>query len=146
MFTNLYSLLYAYYGNLKWWPSETDDETVKSHYETIYGKSVSIDHVPNPERYGVANIMNGLVKKVVEKPKHPESKYALAAFYVFKRDVMNLIDGPELTPAINQHIIEGNEVLPFKIRRSDWASIGNSDDYYKVLRRTYNFCTRIISS
>ena len=28
MFTNLYSLLYAYYGNLKWWPSETDDETV----------------------------------------------------------------------------------------------------------------------
>ena len=23
-------------------------ETVKSHYETIYGKSVSIDHVPNP--------------------------------------------------------------------------------------------------
>ena len=28
MFSNLYSLLYAYYGNLKWWPSETDDETV----------------------------------------------------------------------------------------------------------------------
>lgn len=111
------------------------------------GKTMlSVMSVPNPERYGVANIMNGLVKKVVEKPKYPESKYALAAFYVFKRDVMNLIDGPELTPAINQHIIEGNEVLPFKIRRSDWASIGNSDDYYKVLRRTYNFCTRIISS
>ena len=28
MFSNLYNLLYAYYGNLKWWPSETDDETV----------------------------------------------------------------------------------------------------------------------
>lgn len=28
MFGDLYNLLYVYYGNLEWWPSETDDETV----------------------------------------------------------------------------------------------------------------------
>jgi Uncharacterized protein related to Endonuclease III len=28
MFCDIYNLLYVYYGNLEWWPSETDDETV----------------------------------------------------------------------------------------------------------------------
>ncbi len=28
MFSDLYNLLYVYYGNLEWWPSETDDETI----------------------------------------------------------------------------------------------------------------------
>lgn len=111
------------------------------------GKTIlSVMAVPNPQRYGVANIKNGIVESVVEKPEHPASKYALAAFYVIKRDVMDLLDGTELTPAINRHIINGNTVIPFKIRRSDWLSIGNSNDYYKILRRAYNFSRKLISS
>lgn len=111
------------------------------------GKTVlGVMSVPNPNRYGVATIKNGMVVKVVEKPEHPESRYALPAFYILKREIIDFIDGAELTPAINRHIINGNEVFPFKIRRSDWASIGNSDGYYKILERTYNFCRKIISS
>ncbi len=111
------------------------------------GKTVlSVMAVQNPERYGVATIVDGRVTGVIEKPEYPASRYALAAFYVLTMDVMRLIDSAELTPAINKHIINGNVVLPFKIRKTDWASIGNSNDYYRILRRTYNFSRHVISS
>jgi glucose-1-phosphate thymidylyltransferase len=114
----------------------------KSKNETV----LSLMSVSNPERYGVATIEKGTVVRVVEKPKNSESRYALAAFYVLKREIIELIDGQELTPAINRHIMNGNIIRPFKIRRTDWISIGNSDDYYRILTRTYNFCRKIISS
>ncbi|WP_337861001.1 sugar phosphate nucleotidyltransferase [Ferroplasma sp.] len=107
---------------------------------------LSVMSVPNPELYGVATIKNGKVIKVIEKPEYPESKYALAAFYIFNKEILDLIAGAELTPAINKHIINGNKVLPFKIRRSDWVSIGNSGTYYKIMERTYNYYSKVISS
>ena len=102
--------------------------------------------VLNPEKYGVAYINSRNVTGVVEKPENPESNYALAAFYVFRHDVLELVRGTELTPAINRFITKGNTVEYFKIRKDDWISIGNSDNYFRLLEITYRFCKKSISS
>jgi len=48
-----------------------------NHSATIFGY-----HVQDPQRYGVAKFSDdGLVKEIVEKPKHPPSNYAVTGLY-----------------------------------------------------------------
>ena len=115
-------------------------------YKKTGNSVLTIMSVLNPEKYGVAYINSRNVTGVVEKPENPESNYALAAFYVFRHDVLDLVRGTELTPAINKFITKGNTVEYFKIRKDDWISIGNSDNYFRLLERTYRFCKKSISS
>ena len=47
--------------------------------------------VKDPERYGVVSFDNfGRVKKIVEKPKSPDSIYAVVGLYFYPNDVINM--------------------------------------------------------
>ena len=91
--------------------------------------------VPDPEQYGVAELQNGTVKRLVEKPAEPQTDLALVGVYMFTPAVhgaARAIDPSdrgelEITDAI-QHLVDtGGRVEPH-IVHGWWKDTGRLDD------------------
>jgi glucose-1-phosphate thymidylyltransferase len=54
---------------------------------------VALKRVPDPGRYGVAELRDQRVVGIEEKPKAPKSDFAVAGIYVYPPDVFNVIRG-----------------------------------------------------
>jgi glucose-1-phosphate thymidylyltransferase len=61
------------------------------------GAMVLLKEVPDPHRFGVAEVENGIVYSIVEKPKEPKSNYAVIGVYIYDNRVFNMIR--KLTPS-----------------------------------------------
>lgn len=55
------------------------------------GAKILLKEVPDPERFGVATIAGGKVVKIVEKPKNPQSNFAVIGIYMFDGRVWDII-------------------------------------------------------
>ncbi len=123
--------------------NENKMKSIINLYKNKKNNVLTLMKVSNPENYGIAKINNEYVLKVDEKPEDPESNYALAAFYILKKEIFDYIKYIELTPAINDMIKSNINTNYFKINRYDWISIGNSNNYYKILERTYKYYKKL---
>lgn len=52
---------------------------------------IFIKEVDDPERFGVATVVDGRVSEITEKPRNPRSRYAVIGLYVYPPDVFNFI-------------------------------------------------------
>ncbi len=66
-------------------------------FSKFSGAMVFLKKVPDPHRFGVANIENGEIVKIEEKPKEPKSDMATVGFYLYDPDVFEKIK--KLTPS-----------------------------------------------
>jgi glucose-1-phosphate thymidylyltransferase len=55
------------------------------------GARVLLKEVESPQRFGVAEIANNKVKKIVEKPKNPKTNYAVTGIYFYDNTVFDII-------------------------------------------------------
>jgi glucose-1-phosphate thymidylyltransferase len=55
------------------------------------GARVILKEVPDAERFGVAEIRQGRVVSIVEKPKRPKSRYAVTGIYLYDRQVFDAV-------------------------------------------------------
>ncbi len=55
------------------------------------GARIALKEVPDPHRFGVATLEGDRVVKIVEKPKEPESRWAVTGVYVYDAQVFDLI-------------------------------------------------------
>ena len=87
---------------------------------------VLLNAVPNPQQYGVVELIDGKVKRLVEKPKEPKSNLALVGVYLFDNNVFKAVNSIapswrnelEITDAI-QWLVDNNfQVHPHVI--TDW--------------------------
>jgi glucose-1-phosphate thymidylyltransferase len=94
------------------------------------GAKIFLKEVPDPDRFGVA-ILNG--KKVVridEKPKNPQSKYAVVGIYMYDGSVFDIIKTLkpsdrgelEITDVNNAYIERGN--MTYEILDGWWTDAG----------------------
>ena len=113
------------------------------------GVFLTLMTVPNPERYGTAEIQlaDGIptVKGVVEKSKTPPSNFALCALYRLPCAIFDHLEklsgnNLELTPAIDALIRSGVETKATVIEKKEWVSVGRAEAYIEVLRSTLEKC------
>jgi glucose-1-phosphate thymidylyltransferase len=62
------------------------------------GAMVLLKEVPDPQRYGVAELRDGRIVGIEEKPLHPKSAYCVAGIYIYDASVMGIIEG--LQPSV----------------------------------------------
>ncbi len=107
-------------------------ETVKDNP----GAVVCTYHVPDPQRFGVAQISeNGMVSSLEEKPKFPKSNLAVTGLYFYKNDAVDksLRLKPsargelEITDLNLEYLREGRLKAFRMVRGTAWLDAGTPD-------------------
>ncbi len=94
------------------------------------GARLLLKKVPNPQRFGVAQISDTRVIRIDEKPKKPESDYAVTGIYFYDSAVFDIIrtlkpsdrDELEITDVNNAYIARGQ--LAYDILDGWWTDAG----------------------
>ena len=101
------------------------------------GARVYLKEVPDPERFGVAEIQNGKLISIVEKPKFPKSNLAVTGLYLYDNNVFNVISclkpslrgELEISDVNNQYIIDNN--IEYEIIDGFWSDAGTFSSLFK---------------
>jgi glucose-1-phosphate thymidylyltransferase len=96
--------------------------------------AIVLGEVSDPSRYGIADIRDGQIVRVVEKPKEPPSNLAIAGVYLFRKSIFDAIshitpswrNELEITDAIQYLIAQGHTVRPYKLS-GWWIDAGKPD-------------------
>lgn len=108
------------------------------------GAGIFLKQVSDPERFGVATIAsepngNKYVKEIVEKPKNPESNFAVTGLYLYRPHVFTLL--PNLKPSarkeleitdINNHYVLTKDVVAFSLKNF-WHDMGIPESAKEVI-------------
>lgn len=98
------------------------------------GAAVFLKSVKNPSAYGVAEIVDGELVKIVEKPQEPKSDLAVTGLYMYDPQVYDAILGLkpshrnelEITDVNNFYLEQGT--LKYKVLDGFWGDCGESFD------------------
>lgn len=94
---------------------------------------IGLKQVPDPGRYGVAELKGKQVIGIEEKPKQPRSDYAVVGIYVYPADVFAVIRG--LKPSargeyeitdVNNHYLKAGR-MGYSILDGYWTDAGTLD-------------------
>jgi glucose-1-phosphate thymidylyltransferase len=96
---------------------------------------ILLTQVPDPENYGVAELSNGKVVQLVEKPPQPRTDLALVGVYMFTacvHDAARAIEPSargelEITDAIQRLVDDGLRVEPHVVK-GWWKDTGRLED------------------
>jgi glucose-1-phosphate thymidylyltransferase len=102
---------------------------------------VLLASVPDPQRFGVAELRDGRIVSLEEKPAEPKSDKALVGVYLFDSNVFPIIDELkpsgrgelEITDAIQALVDEGREVRPHVVS-GWWKDTGRLRDLLEANR------------
>lgn len=100
-----------------------------------------VKEVEDPRRFGVANVTDGRIVKLVEKPQNPESNLAMAGMYVFGPQIWSVFADLkpsargeyEITDAI-QMLIDRGEVVRAGVYEGEWFDTGTLPSFLETNR------------
>jgi glucose-1-phosphate thymidylyltransferase len=99
------------------------------------GAQILLKDVPDPGRFGVAELDGDRIIGIEEKPEHPKSEYAVTGIYIYDSRVFDIIR--TLTPSqrgeleiteVNNHYIKSGE-MRFSILEGWWTDAGTPESY-----------------
>jgi glucose-1-phosphate thymidylyltransferase len=104
------------------------------------GAKVLLKSVPDPERFGVAELQNGRIVRITEKPKQPQSNYAVIGIYMYDRQVFDLIrplkpsarGELEITDVNNSYLAKGQ--LSYDVLDGWWTDAGTFESLDRAWR------------
>lgn len=114
---------------------------VREFEEKRPNAQILLAHVPEPERFGVAELNGDKVVRLIEKPKEPPSDLALVGVYMFDEHIFEAVnsikpswrDELEITDAIQYLIDHGLTVTPHVIE-GWWKDTGKLEDILEANR------------
>ena len=110
---------------------------------------ILLTRVPDPQRFGVAELANGRVVNLVEKPEAPKSDLALVGVYLFGPEIFSSVkritpsarNELEITDAL-QDLIDRDLVVKPHIVEGWWKDTGKLEDILEANRLILDTLTR----
>lgn len=102
------------------------------------GAMVLLKEVSDPQRFGVAEVNEGKVMSIEEKPAQPKSRLAVTGFYLYDAEVFDIIR--TLTPSgrgeleitdVNNHYL-AKDALAFAVINGQWTDAGTFASLYRA--------------
>jgi len=102
------------------------------------GAKILLKEVPDPERFGVAEVSEGRIINIEEKPKKPKSKLAVTGIYMYDRQVFDIIrtlkpsgrGEYEITDVNNTYIRQGT--LTYDVLDGWWTDAGTVESLHRA--------------
>jgi len=113
-------------------------EDIKTFEKQESGARIFLKEVPDPERFGVAEIRDGRVVDIKEKPKNPKSNFAVCGLYLYDNSVFEIIK--TLKPSgrgeleitdVNNVFIE-RENMTYSVLDGWWTDAGTFESLLKA--------------
>ena len=97
--------------------------------------SILLCEVSNPTQFGIADVKNGVIKKIMEKPKDPPTNFAVTGIYLLTPTIFDIIDRLkpswrneyEITDALQMLLEEGYKIV-YDIVTDYWKDTGTPHD------------------
>jgi len=129
------------------------EDYAKKFLQENYHAFVLLTEVENPRQFGVAEVKEGKVVRVVEKPKDPPSNLALTGIYFFDQNIHQAINSIrpsargelEITDAI-QWMIEKGYKVGADVIKGWWKDTGKPGDILEANRLVLESIERDIYS
>jgi glucose-1-phosphate thymidylyltransferase len=110
-------------------------EMVRDFTDSEATAEIALCHVRNPQSFGIADLKDGRIMRLVEKPKEPPSDLALVGIYLFRRQIFGAIrrlrpswrNELEITDAIQTLLDDGLEVR-HRLVKGWWKDTGRPED------------------
>jgi glucose-1-phosphate thymidylyltransferase len=118
---------------------ENFSKQVKLFDKNGKGAHVFLKEVPDPQRFGVAEIgKEGKIIKIEEKPKTPKSNFAVTGIYMYDSDVFDVIKTLkpswrgelELSDVNNHYVKEGK--IEYTILNGFWSDAGTVESLFRA--------------
>ncbi|MAF65768.1 MAG: spore coat protein [Planctomycetes bacterium] len=102
------------------------------------GAKIIVKEVPDPERFGVTRITDGVVGEIVEKPKEPDTNLAVIGIYMYDERVFDVIDTlvpsargeMEITDVNNWYVREGS--MTHDVLEGWWTDAGTFQSLHRA--------------
>ncbi|HNR03599.1 MAG TPA: sugar phosphate nucleotidyltransferase [Bacillota bacterium] len=110
-------------------------EYVENFMQQEKGAKILIKKVPDPQRYGVAELKGGNIVGIEEKPEKPKSDCCVTGIYMYDNRVFNVIKSLkpsnrgelEITDVNNWYIKDGS--LTFDVLEGWWTDAGTFSSF-----------------
>ena len=102
------------------------------------GAKVMLKEVEDPERFGVADIQDGRIIGIEEKPKSPKSNLAVIGIYLYDAQVFEIIKTLkpsgrgelEITDVNNAYIEQST--MTYEVLEGWWTDAGTIESLYRA--------------
>ncbi len=102
------------------------------------GAMIFLKAVPDPERFGVAEVLGDKVASIIEKPKNPKSNLCVTGFYIYDGRVFDVIKTLkpsgrgelEITEVNNYYI--NNSSMKFETVEGEWTDAGTFESLFRA--------------
>jgi glucose-1-phosphate thymidylyltransferase len=110
-------------------------EIGKEFVESNDAATILLCEVENPSRFGIADIENGQIKKIIEKPKNPPTNLAVTGIYFLTPIIFDIIkrlkpswrNELEITDALDM-LLNEKHVITYKMITDYWKDTGTPED------------------
>ena len=100
-----------------------------------FDSTVLLCEVDNPSRFGIAEVKNEKIIKIIEKPKVPPSNLAVTGIYLLTPKIFDVIDNLkpswrnelEITDALDD-LLKENDNISYEIITDYWKDTGTPED------------------
>ena len=110
-------------------------EFVNNFKNSDYDATILLCEVDNPSRFGIADVSDGKILKITEKPKNPNSNLAVTGIYLLTPKIFEVIDNLkpswrnelEITDALD-NLLKQNNNISFEKITDYWKDTGTPED------------------